>query len=96
MNAHNACLACSSPVQELYSAAAVILQLLDRDGAFTVGALDDLRHAVATIRPYVEAHFGNHDHAMSPELASVRNPALLAPLVLDRGLPFAVTGDSDR
>jgi hypothetical protein len=84
------------PVQELYSAAAVILQLLERDGAVTGGAVVDLHAALATMGPHIEAHFSNQDHATSPDLAAARQPAAPTVLVLDRVLPFPTPAERER
>lgn len=60
---HNACAACPAPVRRLYYAAQMLVALIDADGlegAIAVPArLEELRAAVRTFAPFVQAHNAN-------------------------------------
>jgi len=91
---HNGCPACPEPVQKIYAAAELVLALLDQygDAGVPIGqwdrAIQELRAGRQQLVPFIDAHFGNQDHALSPELERARHPVDPASLVLDRALPF--------
>lgn len=86
-NAHTPCPACAIQVRALYEAAAVVVAWVDlQNPALPATILENLRLAVASLSPFIEAHLENQLHALSPELMSARFPGQTPELT--RGLPF--------
>lgn len=78
---HTACLACPVQVRTLYEAAnivAVYLETLSALPAELEEPTEMLAAALAAVRPFIEAHRENQDHALSPELLPARLPLLTA------------------
>lgn len=74
---HNACPACPEPVRRLYYAATRFLDSVEDRGladALVDAAVDELEAAAKAFTSCVDAHHANQDHALSPELASAREP----------------------
>lgn len=76
---HNACPVCARPVRALYFAAQQLVDLLDQDVLVVKHfpeRLEQLRLSVRGLAPFIDAHHGNQDHVLSPELAGAREPRL--------------------
>ena len=79
------CPACPAPVRELYAVGRRILAG-SRSHFFQHERLappeyEELYLALEKLRPFVEAHHANQEHAFSAELEAARHPASEAPVV---------------
>lgn len=83
-DASTPCPACPVHVRTLYASAKVVLGVFgptphagtEDTIAAAADALEQLRFACEAIAPFIDAHQGNHDHALSVELAGARFPQL--------------------
>jgi hypothetical protein len=72
LDVHTPCIACPAQVRTLYAAGRRVLG--GRLHQLTTPEYDELYAALEELRPFIEAHHTNQQHAFSDELAGAREP----------------------